>query len=79
MDELFVQCLLTKWTSDGNLKTVSWLPEKFAYSGRVLKLKSDDGTWNNGWVVQETYNARTKDFVLSHERDYAHQREASDI
>jgi len=79
VEEFFVQCLLYKEVNVGILKTVSWIPEKFADKGRVLKLKGDDGVWSNGWIVQETYGNNTKEFILSHERDYAHQREASDI
>jgi hypothetical protein len=45
------QCLLKK----GTLVTTSWIPEKFAVLGKVLKLKDDDGSWDNGWVVEAVY------------------------
>jgi hypothetical protein len=42
------QCRLTKKDS----WQVSWLPEKFAVVGKVLKLRNDkDEEWDNGWVV----------------------------
>jgi len=79
MKQMFIQCLLTKLTDKGCLKTISWLPEQFAEPRRVLKLKNEDGSWTDGWVVQETYGSNTQEFVLSHERDFAKQRQASDI
>jgi hypothetical protein len=31
---------------------VSWLPEKFAVVGKVLKLRNDkDDAWDDGWTV----------------------------
>lgn len=43
------QCRMVK---EGCLFQVSWLPEKFAVVGKVLKLRNDDtGEWDNGWVV----------------------------
>ena len=59
---------------------VTWLPTKFARKGHFVKLKSDDGTWEDGWEVVETWGApRSSAYVAEHERDYLKQREASDI
>lgn len=78
--EYFVQCLLYKDSPLGGfLLTVSWLPEKFAHVGKVLKLENDDKTWSNGWRVMKLYSRHESDFVLEHERDFARQRKASDI
>lgn len=30
---------------------MTWVPEKFAVMGKVLKLRDDDDVWDNGWVV----------------------------
>ena len=83
-EEKYVQCRLIKWVDpnddhNGFLITISWLPEKFAKVYNVLKLKNDDGTWSDGWQVTDKYTTHTKEFVLAHERDFAKQREASDI
>ena len=45
------QCRLVKQIAGGKLVQVSWLPEPFAASGRVLKLRGADGTWDDGWLV----------------------------
>ncbi len=36
----------------GCVERVSWIPEKFAEVGKVLKIKNDDDEWVDGWVVK---------------------------
>jgi hypothetical protein len=45
------QCVLRK----GNATTTSWIPEKFAEVGKVLKLKGDDESWDDDWVVHSVH------------------------
>jgi hypothetical protein len=47
----YKQCCLKKKTETGSVQTVSWIPEKFANVGGVVKLKKDDDTWDDGYVV----------------------------
>ena len=75
----YTQCLLTKYVDSGCIKTVSWIPEKFAIRTKELKLKRDDGSWSNEWIVQEVYSSKSEQYVLEHERDWCKQRKASDI
>lgn len=49
----YVQCGLRRKLADGTLRAVSYLPQPFAKTGRVLKLKDDRGAWTDGWVVEE--------------------------
>ncbi len=30
---------------------MAWIPEKFAVVGKYIKIKRDDGTWDDGWEV----------------------------
>ena len=32
-----------------------WLPKEFCKVGLVVKLKNDDGTWDDGWKVKEAF------------------------
>ena len=32
--------------------TTSFIPERFAQLGRVVKLRESDGAWSNGWRVE---------------------------
>lgn len=50
-DVFYRQCRLVKRVPDGELAQVSWLPEPYASAGRVVKLRDDDGAWDDGWVV----------------------------
>ena len=76
---LYVQCLLSKFVHGGCLKTVAWIPSKFAERRRILKLKREDGSWSNDWMVEEIYSQHEESFVLEHERDFTRQRKASDV
>lgn len=46
------QCELEKAEESATRTMVSFLPEKFAAVGTVLKLKDDDGNWSDGWIVK---------------------------
>jgi 3-oxoacyl-[acyl-carrier-protein] synthase III len=39
-------------------KTTTFLPEKFATKGRLLKLQNTDKSWTNGWTVVEVSKIR---------------------
>lgn len=43
----YKQCVLI----NGTLNTVSWIPEKFAKKGHMIKLKNGE-QWVNGWIVE---------------------------
>jgi hypothetical protein len=59
----------------GNVTTVSWLPEKFAKSGKYVKLKGVDG-----WLVETVGCIRqSQEKTIERSRDYRHQRKSSDI
>lgn len=49
-DVFYRQCRLVKRIDGGELTMVSWLPEPYATTGRVVKLR-ENGTWDDGWVV----------------------------
>jgi hypothetical protein len=45
------QCRLEKKTKSGKLCQTSYIPEKYAFVGNILKLREEDGNWVNGWKV----------------------------
>jgi len=51
--ELYRQCRLEKYVDGIIYKQVSWIPAKYAKHGKVLKLRHEDGSWDNGWIVAE--------------------------
>ncbi len=61
----YKQCKLVR----GSQERVTWLPEKFANKGKVLRLR-DDGEWTDGWKVVEVWATETEERVVARERDY---------
>lgn len=53
---------------------VAWIPATLASLNRTLTIKGDPG-----WKVVAVGASATEAFLKSRERDYLHQREASDI
>ena len=70
----FRQCIMYK---DTVIQT-AWIPEVHARRGNKIRIKND-GEWESGWIVREIGTRDTEENVLANERDYLHQRKASDI
>ena len=70
-----VQCKLRRGTSI----TTSWLPQRYAVPGKHLRLRDEQGAWEDGWEVVETGSIALTDEVMLRSQDYKKQREASDI
>lgn len=58
------QCHMAKKHEQGEWRQTSWIPEKFAAVGKVLKLKDSDGQWDDGWIVQTVSQTRLADDML---------------
>ena len=76
----FRQCKLVKPSEGGTMHSITWLPEKFCALGKYVKLKNDDGSWTDGWKVEEVYpSRRTLDEANIASDVYRHHRKATDI
>lgn len=47
---------MSKTIPTGTVEQTSWIPDKFAVVGKVLKLRDEDGNWENGWIVKSAGN-----------------------
>lgn len=59
---------------------MAWIPEQFANVGKFIKIKKDDGSWDDGWEV--TYASENKLDAASADQAsqmYKKTRKASDI
>jgi len=74
------QCRLVKKLQVGTCHQTSWLPEPFAVVGKVLKLKSTEGKWEEGWVVEAVSQHRRSGDLLPdlHREIKAHRRATGD-
>ena len=78
--EFYCQCELTRPTGVDRLETmVSWIPEKIAKVGNIVRLKDKAGEWTEGWKVTAVYDRQPYTPLEAKERDYKRQRKASDI
>lgn len=66
-NELYRQCRLVKRIRGGEKLLMSYIPDEFARVGRVVKLKDDDGGWDDGWVIGLVGNARTEEQLVDDE------------
>jgi len=73
----YIQCEIVK----NDKKIVTWLPDKYAKKGSFIKIKTEEGEWDNGWGVAFVYPAIKFDHntMLKRSQDYKHQREMSDV
>ena len=77
--QYYYQCRLKKMVELGQLShEVSWIPEKYAQKGRILKIKRN-GRWDNGWEVINVWGKKSKEEIMERSRYHMYQRQASDI
>lgn len=78
---MYGQCRLRREVRQGvSEHTTSWLPERFAVEGGVVRLRGRDGVWADGWRVESASGEALPERVVNHRsRDHVRQRAASDI
>ena len=77
--ETHTQCKLHRHLPGGTLELTSWIPTKIATKGATVRLKEEDGTWTEGWLVIATYATMPSDELNERSRDYTRTRKTSDI
>jgi hypothetical protein len=69
---LYTQCRLVKKIRDGESIQTSYIPSEFAKEGRIVKIRDDDGGWDDGWVIRNVGGSLTEEQLTDLER--AHRR-----
>jgi hypothetical protein len=72
------QCTLKRATAWHTSEQVSWIPEKFAKVGKVVKLK-EDGEWEDGWVVVHVGARKESHEVHAASHGHTKHRKRTDI
>ena len=78
----FMQCTMERKEGEKRQVLTSWLPQKFAKKGKVLKLKCrETGKWTDGWLVKLVNRQMPLDeeIVIKRSMAYTKQRKVSDI
>jgi hypothetical protein len=79
-DVMYKQCVLRSPTEQGESVQTAWIPATLAGLGRVVYFGKQTTTPDRLWTVTGVSDpAISGQYLLEHERDYKHQREASDI
>jgi hypothetical protein len=68
------QCRLSRHTGRGDKMTIGWIESCFARVGNILEDEDKDI-----WEVVDVYATQPTEYIIKHERDYAKQRNGSDI
>jgi hypothetical protein len=71
-NELYRQCRMVKRLRDGEAIETSYLPAEFAKVGRIVKVREEDGAWDDGWVIRSVGGTLTEEQLADLER--AHRR-----
>ena len=88
MIDYHVQCLFQKDVISGDLDEkidvyfqTSWIPEQYARVGNSVKLKNENGEWEDGWFIYfaDTDHKMESKYVNERGQDYKRTRKASDI
>lgn len=58
---------------------VSWIPETLAHVGKRVRLKTQGGAWEDGWVVDSVGIRVNEDVVLLREREHLKHRTQTDL
>lgn len=74
------QCKLQKKVPHGIMEQTSYIPEPFCHVGKILKLRDDDGTWNNGWkVILASRTSHAEKWVNQQSHAHTKNRMTTDI
>ena len=76
----YKQCVLRSPTEGGEMVQTAWIPANLAKEGKQVYFGKKSAIPDRLWMVTGVSDpAISEQYLLDHERDYASQREASDI
>jgi len=76
----YVQSTMRRSIATGCLRTTSYIPQRFAKVGGVVKLKDENGLWVDGWVVERTSDTAVEvsDVLDLHKAIRSHRKATGD-
>ena len=76
----FKQCRLAKTIPEGTKHQISWIPEEYANINSVVKLRDEDGNWDDGWVVRQAGQKSVEERFLPdlHKEIRGHRKSTGD-
>lgn len=76
----YKQCSIERREGKSTISQVAWIPKKFSTVGGVIKIKNDDDTWTDGWVVKSVGSSELeeRDLPDSHQGIKGHRKRTGD-
>ncbi|MBD3406186.1 MAG: hypothetical protein GF411_08755 [Candidatus Lokiarchaeota archaeon] len=77
----YKQCLMVRVLEDKKEILTSWIPEKYAIRGKVIKLQNRESKeWTDGWeIILVGTRRREEKEVIERGQDYKKTRKSSDV
>lgn len=79
IEVFYKQCVLQKKSENSCSEQTSYIPEPFCKVGRILKLKDENGIWDDGWKVISAGERTPERLVELYSQSHKKNRKASDI
>jgi hypothetical protein len=78
--QTYRQCRLTKPIAGGVRVQVSWIPSRHAVVGKMIRIRDDEGAWDDGWLVESAWATEVSEEEVNRlSRLYTRNRKATDI
>lgn len=74
---LYHQCLLTKFSGESTTSQTTYVPEKFAKVGLVLRLRDENKNWTGGWVVRHVGGAIEEEKLPNYRKEIRQHRKST--
>jgi hypothetical protein len=58
---------------------VAFIPARFAEVERKIRVKQDDGSWQDDWFVKAVYGSLPSETVAKNERNWKSHRRGTDV
>lgn len=74
----YKQCYLERGVFCGIASQTAWIPSKYAIVGDTVKIKQEDDTWQDGWVVKTVSEEEIDDPIDLHKAIREHRKNTGD-
>lgn len=74
----YKQCNLEKKISGGICYQVAWIESKFAVVGKTVKIRQEDNSWDDGWLVKSASDEEIDEAIDIHKAIRGHRKNTGD-
>jgi hypothetical protein len=75
----YKQCTMSLASGEGRTSyQTAWIPEQFAKRGKYLRIKNENGDFDNGWLVERAGRKRLEESLINSD-EHRHHRSVTDV